>query len=251
MSAPEITSRTNSRVKAWRSLRRRRERDRTGLFLVEGERESLRAADHLEIVETILRNDLPDPDLPRIVRVSSPVFEAVSARQQPDGIAVVARTPDTSLEQFDPPRPRSVLVADRIEKPGNLGAMIRTADALGCAVLGSDLGTDLVNPNTVRAAQGSLFAVPIAAGARSAAIEWCADAGDVVVATPDARATLWDLDLTGDVSVVVGAEDRGVHRAWLDVGTPCRIPMRGSADSLNASVSAAILLAEVARQRST
>lgn len=250
MTVQRITSRTNPRVKSWRSLQRRRGRDASGLFLVEGDREAHRAAAHLDVVETIVREDRPIPDLPGVVVVSTAVFDAVSVRRHPDGIAVVALRPDWSLDRFAPDRPLCVLVADGIQKPGNLGAMIRTADALGSSVLGSELGTDLTNPNVVRAAQGSLFATPIAVASRERAIAWCSKAMSIIVATPDAPTSLWDIDLTGDIAVVIGAEDAGVHASWIDVATTCRIPMRGTADSLNASVSAAILLAEVARQRS-
>lgn len=250
MTRADITSRSNPRVKAWRDLRSRSTRDRTGRFLIEGERETVRALGHVTIVETIVRIDRAPIDLPEVVTVGPTVFDAISARQNPDGIAAVAEVPDHRIASFAPPRPHLVLVVDGVEKPGNLGAMIRTADALGAAVIASAAGTDLVNPNVVRAAQGSLFAVPIASGGRDEAIRWCVGSGRVVVATPDAATSVWDTDLTGDVSVVVGSEHAGVDPQWSEIGEPVTIPMRGGADSLNASVSAAILLAEASRQRS-
>lgn len=251
MIRPDITSRRNPRVRSWQALRKRSERDRTHRFLVEGERETLRAAEHLTIVESIVRLDRVPIDLPGVVTVTDEVFSAVSARRHPDGIAAVCVVPDHGIDRFDPPTPRLVLVVDGVEKPGNIGAMIRSADAFGAAVLASSPGTDLVNPNVVRSAQGSLFAVPIAHADRTDAVSWCAGNTTVIMGTPDAPRSIWDTDLTGNVSVIVGSEHDGVHPDWKDVGVGASIPMGGRADSLNASVSAAILLAEAARQRST
>ena len=163
---------------------------------------------------------------------------------------MVAEVPDLGLASFDPPRPRLVLVADGIEKPGNLGGMVRTAEALGASLIASSPGTDLVNPNVVRAAQGSLFHAPIASTDRDGARWWCGLHTEVVVAAPDADRTIWDADMTGDISVVVGSEHAGVGEGWLEVGTTVSVPMVGVADSLNASVTAAMVLAEAVRQRS-
>ena len=250
MTGADITSRANPRVKAWKALRTRSERERTRRFLIEGERETVRAARHLRIVETIIRIDRAPMALPEVVTVAPSVFDAISARQNPDGVAAVVETPDLAIERFAPARPHLVLVADGIEKPGNLGAMIRTADAFGASVLASEAGTDVVNPNVVRSAQGSLFNVPIASVSRTEALDWCGAHARVVVATPDAERSLWECDLTGDVALVVGSEHGGVDRRWRPAGDEISIPMRGAADSLNASVTAGILLAEATRQRS-
>jgi TrmH family RNA methyltransferase len=247
---PDITSRRNPRVKEWQALRKRSARKRTHHFLVEGERETLRAAEHVTIVETIVRVDRAPIDLPHVVTVTDEVFAAVSARQRPDGIAAVCVVPDHGIDGFEPAVPMLVLVVDGVEKPGNIGAMIRSADAFGAAVLASSPGTDLVNPNVVRSAQGSLFAVPMALATREEAIAWCAEHTEVIVGVPGAPVSIWDTDLSGNVSIVVGSEHDGVHPDWYDVGAGATIPMRGRADSLNASVSAAVMLAECARQRS-
>ncbi len=247
----DIESTANDRARAWFALARRSERDRTGTFVVEGRREVERALRLLDVVEVVLCPDHADPGtFPGATLVSERVFDKLSNRRHPDGVACIARTPDHRIDGFAPPEPALVLVADGIEKPGNIGAMLRTCDALGAAFVGSDLGTDLVNPNVVRSAQGSLFAPPIAVATRREAIAWCERHTTIVVAHPDpAAAPVWDRDLTVPTSIVVGAEDRGVHPAWLDVGTPAVVPMRGTADSLNASVTAAIFLAEATRQR--
>ncbi len=247
---PTITSTQNARVKAWAALRQRRERDRTGLFLIEGEREVERAMSHVEMVEFILREDRGDLERDGAVVVADHVFKAISRREHADGIAAVARTPRLALEDLDA-MDGPALVADGIEKPGNIGAMLRTADAFGAAFVGSSLATDLVNPGVIRSAQGSLFAGHVAAGDREEVVAWATARGAVAVAEPSASQSLWDTDLSGTVSVVVGSEHAGIDERWLEVGTPVAIPTSGTADSLNASVAAAVFLAESRRQRRT
>jgi TrmH family RNA methyltransferase len=178
------------------------------------------------------------------------VFDKISRRQHPDGVAVVAAIPDLSFSGFEVADPALVLVADGMEKPGNIGAILRTCDALGASFIGSSLATDLVNPNVVRSAQGSLFSTPTASVPRTDAIRWCAANTKVFVTRPDNSESVWNVDLTAPTSVVVGAEDAGVAGAWAEVGAGLVIPMSGSADSMNASVSAAIVIAEARRQRS-
>jgi TrmH family RNA methyltransferase len=249
---PDIESPRNPRVRAWADLRSRRQRDVTGTFLVEGERETRRAALHLEIVTSIIRIDRAPTDLPSPIIVSDRVFARISGRRHPDGIAAVVRTPDLSLERVGSDMPGIMLVADAMEKPGNIGAMIRSVDAFGAGFLGASLGTDVVNPSVVRSAQGSLLSCPIAIADTHDAIEWCARRYDqIVVAAPDGGTSVWDTDLSGDVAVVVGNEHRGIDARWLEQGRSITIPTRGTADSLNASVAAAIILAEAARQRSS
>lgn len=248
----DIESTANHRVKTWLSLSRRSVRDETEQFLIEGRRETMRALEHLTINELIWCPDIDSTPLQTDIvttTVSRRVFEKISRRQNPDGIAAVTSTPDLSLTSFSPSAPALVLAADGIEKPGNIGAMFRTCDAFGAAFLGSSLGTDLVNPNVVRSAQGSLFSVPAASVAREEAIEWCRENTEILVAHLDGETTLWNSDLTGPTTIVVGAEHEGAHPAWLDVGTAVIIPMTGSADSLNVSVSAGVFLSEASRQR--
>ncbi len=252
MSDPyDIESPANPRVRSWLSLSKRSGRDRTGTFIIEGVREVARALDLIDAVEVIVCPPYApsDVDLPGAVTVSRRVFDKLSNRQHPDGVALIARQPDHRLSSFSPPDPALVLVGDGIEKPGNIGAILRTCDAFGAAFLGASLGTDLTNPNVVRSAQGSLFSSPIATADRGAAIDWCVANTSVVVAHPyEGGAGLWSLDLTPPTSIVIGAEHEGVHGDWLAVGAPAFVPMRGAADSLNASVTAGIFLAEAVRQ---
>jgi TrmH family RNA methyltransferase len=249
----DLESTTNPRVKAWASLGKRSERDRTGLFLIEGARESLRAKDLLDVVEVIVCPEYVSDDvfLPTATTVSQRVFDKISRRQHPDGVALIARKPDHRLESFTPPDPALVLVGDAIEKPGNIGAILRTCDSFGAGFIGSSLKTDMVNPNVIRAAQGSLFSPPIAMADRNEAIAWCTANTRAIVAHPEEGGrSLWDVDLTRPTSIIIGAEHEGVDSSWLDAGEPVSLPVTGAADSLNASVTAAVFLAEALRQRS-
>jgi TrmH family RNA methyltransferase len=249
----DIESTANPRVKTWALLTKRTERDRTSTFLIEGSRETKRASAHLEIEELIWCPDyggVPDAGGTPVTRVSKRVFDKISRRQNPDGLAAIAHTPDLSLSLFSPATPALILVADAIEKPGNIGAMLRSCDAFGAGFIGSSLGTDLVNPNVIRSAQGSFFTTPLASVPRSHAIEWCREHTKIVVAHPVGTSSVWETDLRGPTSVVIGSEHGGVDPRWLDAGEPTTIPMAGVADSLNASVSAGVFLSEAARQRS-
>jgi TrmH family RNA methyltransferase len=129
--------------------------------------------------------------------------------------------------------------------------MLRTADAAGAAVIVCDPDVDVFNPNVVRASLGSLFTIPLAVSDAAAAIAWTSShALRLVVAAVDAEAIFWEMDMSGPVALVVGSEHKGVSRSWRDAGRLIRIPMSGEVDSLNASVSVAVLLYEALRQRS-
>ena len=254
-----ITSTTNRRIKDLARLHRRSERDASGHFLVEGARELRSAlAAGVEIEQVVLCEGLAGaeeletaamapPD--RVLLVAPDPYARISHRRHPDGLSAVARQFSTDLAEFDPGPNPIVLIADGVEKPGNLGAILRTADAAGAAVLVSDAATDLFNPNVVRVAQGSLFTVPIALADGATARAWARDRLQLFVATPEASLPYWTIDLTGSVGIVVGSEHRGVSDAWRDVGEQVSIPMAGSGDSLNTSVTAALLLYEAVRQR--
>ena len=182
----------------------------------------------------------------RLTTVSPIAFDKLTMRQNPDGIIAVAPIWTAGLESLERDL---VLVAEAIEKPGNLGAIFRTADATGACLLIADATVDPFNPNVVRASQGALFSVPFAVTDVGTAVVWVRDHGAVIVATPDADTTYWDTDLSGPVSIVIGSEHEGVADEWRTAGTAVRIPMAGDADSLNTSVAAAIVLYEAVRQR--
>jgi TrmH family RNA methyltransferase len=254
----DVESPANRRIIGTARLKNRRHRDAEGRFLIEGMREVARALDaSVGIGEVFFAPGIASAPATALVdraagagipvtTVSAAAFAKLSVRQGPDGIVAVAPTWSIHPEELDAD---VVLVAEGIEKPGNLGAMLRSADAVGAAVLIADPMVDPFNPNAVRASQGSLFTVPFAIAGREDAVAWCRSRGPVVVATPEAVRTYWEVPLTGPVSIVIGAEHEGVSDAWDDVGTEVRIPMSGAADSLNASVAAALILFEAARQR--
>ncbi len=265
-----ITSLQNPRVKRVVRLRDRRDRDRDGRFLIEGYREVLRAVlACLPIEELFTCRGLylgeNEPALveratersgARVIEVADTVFRKMSYRDRPDGLIAVAPTPRWDLDSLAERAPLGsaplVLVAQAIEKPGNLGTMLRTADAAGVdAVIVCDKTTDIWNPNVVRASIGTLFTVPVAEGESSAVRTWLRDRGiRLVAATPDAALPYFDADLSGPTAVVIGSEQYGLDAEWLEeCEERVQIPMAGEADSLNAAVSAAVVLFEAVRQR--
>ncbi len=274
---PEITSTANQRVKQLVQLRKRRARDEAGVTLVEGRAElQLALAAGVRPVAFYCCQELTGPaglDVAEsisglggeVVWVSRQVFEKIAYRESPDGWLAVVPSPATGLDRLrlgaaQGGRPRLsppdadplVLICDGVEKPGNLGAILRTADAAAVtAVLATDPGTDWANPNVVRASKGTLFSVPVASASAVAAARWVAGHGiRIVAAVPDAGTLLAQADLTGPVAIAVGSEQAGLSDAWLtQADVTVRIPMFGLADSLNVATSAAILVYEAVRQR--
>lgn len=248
----EISSPTNPLIKSIVRLRDRRTRDETATFIIEGIDELNRARLRPDLV---LDTVLISPDVAygpigdeRIITVSDVVLAKVTVRGPAARVLAVARQFDTTVAGL-PPTSDLVLIAESIEKPGNLGTMLRTADATGAAVVICDPLVDVFNPSVVRASLGCLFTVPIATATIDETIAWVST-HTTVVATPEANQTLYELDLTGPVAMVIGSEHDGVSPAWKQAADAlCAIPMAGHADSLNAATSAAVLLYEVVRQR--
>ncbi|MCX8107869.1 MAG: RNA methyltransferase [Verrucomicrobiae bacterium] len=150
------------------------------------------------------------------------------------------------------PRNPLVLIAEAVEKPGNLGTILRSADATGVAVvLVCDPCTDINNPNVVRARIGTLFSVPVVETTSDRALDWLRRNNLKIVATsPHAEKKYSDEDLRGSIAIVVGTEQYGLSRTWLEVAdVQVRIPMLGQADSLNVATATTILLYEAVRQR--
>lgn len=248
-------------------LKERRARVKTQTYLVEGTREATRALTAGVPVEGLLLCPelVTDADGAIAVRamaeaagapvttLSAAAFARLSMREHPDGVVLHAgfsrREPDAVPLGPD----ALVLVLDGLEKPGNVGALLRTADAVGVdAVFVTGGGTDLENPNVIRASMGSVFGVTVSTGTTEQVAGRLRTAGLVVVATaPAARHAHWDLDLTRGVAFVIGEEHAGLSDAWLEQADELvRIPMRAEvADSLNASVAGAVVLYEALRQR--
>ena len=262
----EITSPANTRVKRLVALRHRRARDRAGVTLVEGYEElALALAAGARPLELYVCPALAGPGAAaeqmigrvsglgaEVTRVSRAVFGKIAYRESPDGWLAVLPAVRTSLAALEPGPCPLVLICEGVEKPGNLGAILRTADAAGVtAVIAADPVTDWANPNVVRASKGTVFSVPVASASTAEVLAWLDEhALALVAAAPDGDVPLTAADLTGPTAIAVGSEARGLPAAWLErAGTRLRIPMFGRADSLNVSTSAAILLYEAVRQR--
>lgn len=256
----EITSVQNPRVKQVVKLGNRRERRQSGLYVIDEAREVERAiACGQALASVFFCPDLggePDrftvpADVPRFVCPRA-VFEKMAYRQHPGGVIAVAKQAGKTLAELRLGDCPLVLVAAAIEKPANLGAMLRTADGVGVdAVLVCDPVTDVYNPNVISSSTGTFFSVPTVLTDTVDAIVWLREKGlQVVCTTPDTDLLYTRVDLTRPTAVVMGSEKDGLPPEWLDASeVNVRIPMNGVADSLNVSVSAALVLYEALRQR--
>lgn len=241
-----ITSVDNHRVKEVVRLRRGRERRASGLFVAEGVREVERARDAgLVIRETFVAPELlpawPHPS----TEVSARVLAKMAYRPEPEGVLAIVEAPQRTLAEDA----TLILVAVGIEKPGNLGAMARTADAAGAdALVIADARSDPWNPNAIRASTGAVFMLPIVEATRE---EIAGLPQRKVAAVVGAKTRYTDADLTPPTALIVGAEDAGLSDEWKAVADEqVAIPVSGKiADSLNASAAAAVLLYETLRQR--
>jgi TrmH family RNA methyltransferase len=258
----DLTSTSNPRVKSLLRLRRQRTRADLGRTLVEGYDEVLLVCTGgVEVLELYLCPELTTSErLARVeavapvrpLTVSRAVFEKVSYRDGPDGFLAVCRPPGVDLADVRLPDDPLVVVCEGIEKPGNLGAILRTADAAGVdLVISASPRTDLANPNVIRASRGAAYAVPVATADLGTAYDWLDERGIAIVAAiPEASESHTDADLTGPLALVVGTEHEGLTSvAERRAGSRVRIPMTGRVNSLNVSVSLAVLIYEAVRQR--
>lgn len=264
-AVPLIASPSNPRIKAATRLREPRERSATGLTLVDGAREVRRALDAgVEMVEVfICEPQLAGPDARAALDLLlaagmpiQPVTETAMAKlafgDRHEGILAVIRAPSQALDALELPAAPLVVVVDGVEKPGNLGAILRSADGAGAdAVIAASPRTDLANPNVIRASAGTVFALPTAAASTEDVLAFLRQRGiRPIAARVDATQPYTEADLTGAVAIVLGTEAEGLGAAWSgDDIEAVRLPMHGIADSLNVSVTAAILLYEARRQR--
>ena len=265
MPVEKITSLQNPRLKRLIRLRDRRSRDEEGAFLVEGYREVRRALERGAALSELYYSPdwfLGDNERALITQaeaagakpfeVSKEAFAKAAYRERPDGILAVAPQWSRSLSELRLGADPLILVVEAIEKPGNLGTILRGADAAGCAaVVVCDPVTDIFNPNVVRASTGVLFSVPCVVSDGKAVLAWLRSQGVRVVATtPAATAVYSDSNLRGPVAVVMGSEQFGLSEFWLkNADLPVRIPMAGQADSLNVAMAALVTLFEAVRQR--
>lgn len=265
MARLDISSPKNPRIKHVVKLRKRSVRDEENLFLIEGYRECLRALgsqwpfEELYVCpdlflgenEQSLIQEAESRGTP-ILECTEPVFRKIAYRDRPDGLLAVAPQAHLGFDDLQPLHNPFFLVLVGIEKPGNLGTMLRTADGAGVdAVILSDKVTDIYNPNTVRASVGTLFSVPVIECSPRECWDWLEEQGIPMVAmTPHATRSLYETSLTGPVAVTMGSEMLGLDEEWLERSEiKTFLPMGGIADSLNVSTAASITLYEVLRQR--
>ena len=278
-----ITSPANPRIKHAIRLRDSRSRRKHQQFLVDGPREIGRAllagwpiqalfyagededgqrTDQQVFEELVARADTSQVagsvgslrEALAAARIDVPLklLEKLAYGQRESRMVAQFATPTLPLQTLNLPPQPLIVVLDRLEKPGNIGAIIRSADAAGAdAMLLSDCGGDVFHPNVIRASSGAVFSLPIRCSSASELLPWLRSQRFRMMATRlDARSTLWEVDWTGPIALLVGNEAEGLGPAWRAADTtPLRIPMKGMGDSLNASVSTAICLFEAVRQR--
>ena len=258
-----ITSRQNPRVKLAGKLRERRGREEQGRIIIDGVREITRAAQAgVEIVEAfVCETTLSAAGRQLITQlvgavemlfVTEPIFEKIGFGNRAEGIVAVARPPVRELSEIELSEHALVAVLEGLEKPGNVGAVLRSADASGvAAVIAVDPGTDLFNPNTIRASAGTIFTLPFVSTNHAALGEWLRESAFRLLATRvDGAIDYSDATYTGRTAIILGSEARGLSAAWsADDVSSIKLPMLGVADSLNVSVTAAVLFYEALRQR--
>ncbi len=257
----EITSTQNPRIKQVVKLQENsRERKKTGLFVVEGIRECSIAmqagfiASEVYVCEEIYKPDNHYPiQIPNSAfTVTAEVYEKIAYRSGVEGIVVVFESKFKNIEELNIADSSLILVIEKVEKPGNLGAIFRTADAAGVsAVIVCDPASDPYNPNAIRSSLGCILSVPWVVTDSKQAIDWLKkNQIKIISSTPDTDKIYTKTDFTGRCAIVMGAEDDGLSGIWFNESdTLVRIPMLGRIDSLNVSVSAAVLLFEAVRQR--
>lgn len=260
-----ITSLQNDYVKSIVALRDSRERRKSGLTLIDGVRDIERALKSGIAIKqciytaTVLneqqgKNILAKFNALRVecVEVSDKVFEKIAFGDWVEGIIAIAVAPSLELAQLRLTANPIVVVLESLEKPGNLGAILRSCDGAGVeAVLVCDAKTDIYNPNVIRASTGIVFSLPVIADSADNIKAYLAKHKIMTVAaTPDAKESYTKVDYRKPTAFICGAEDKGLSLFWLNAANKqIRIPMNGLADSLNVSVSAALLVYEALRQR--
>ena len=267
MTEMMITSVQNPRVKAVVALQQKSaERKRTGLFVVEGKRELEHCVEMgLEVQEVFVCPEIATSENPKqrsnpeypahqtdVVKVTKEVYEKMAYRGGTEGMIAVVKSPVRRLEDLKLSEKPLIVVVERVEKPGNLGAILRSADAAGAdAVMICDALTDLWNPNLIRSSIGAVFTVPCVMCSSEECIAFLKERKiQILTAQLQDSQLYYDTDMRCGTAIVMGTESTGLTEMWRQAAdTRIRIPMLGRLDSLNVSVSAAILLFEAVRQR--
>ena len=255
----DITSLQNPKIKYIVKLREdKRQRQKDGVMLVEGYDEltlalssGLKPQALLTAPELVFRSiDIPPTNVTTVTRA---VFDKISYRDNPDGWLGIFHIPKISLEDLRMSEMPLVIVAESVEKPGNLGAILRTADAAHVdALLVCDPRVDLWNPNVVRASRGAVFTVPTVEVDSPTALIWLrSNKMRVLAATPSAEVSYTSIDLNQPIAIAVGTEDDGLTDFWMqNADIKVLIPMMGKVNSLNVSIATALITYEAVRQRS-
>ena len=256
-----ITSVQNARIKHVVALQQKSaQRREEGLFVVEGQREiEYCIACGYEITELFYcparlgsLGSLGSLGLPSPLEVTAAVYEKMAYREGTEGIIAVAKCKAHRLKDLQLPKAPLIVVLESVEKPGNLGAILRTAEAAGVdAVIVCDPLTDLYNPNLIRASIGGVFSVPTAVCTSKECIDFLKERKiRILTAQLQDSYEYYDYDMRGATAIVMGTESTGLTTVWREAAdVHIRIPMLGRLDSLNVSVSAAILMYEAVRQR--
>lgn len=265
MSDATITSVSNPLIKELRALAQKKTRDARSEFLCEGIQIVMHAAqNHAPIQRLVVAPELLKSDLARdflraqerqgtrIVRVSRAAFESFAERDNPSGLAAVVKMTPRAMETLNVDADARFVVLHQVSNPGNLGAILRTADAVcasGVIVLGA--ATDVYAPAAVKASRGALFTVPVVrVRAAREFLEWARAHALRIVTTSDAAPQeFWRADLHPPLAVLFGSEGEGLPPELLQAGEAVRIPMSGQVDSLNLACAASVLLYEIERQR--
>ena len=260
MSTEIITSNQNPKVKFLNKLYDKSSfRKAEGLFVVEGEREVERAIKSGHQLENIFycpevghkRNLGFQVDVEKIIYIGQSIFENFAYREFSDGVIAVFRSRPQGLNDLNLSENPLIIIIETVEKPGNLGAIFRTADAAKVdAIIVCDPKTDLYNPNVIRASVGCVFSVPFATGSSEEVFEWIKNKKiNLYGASLLAKEIYTDVDYKKSTAIVVGSEADGLSDFWLKNTHQIKIPMQGIADSLNVSVSCAVIIFEAVRQR--
>jgi TrmH family RNA methyltransferase len=259
-----ITSAQNPRIKNFAHLQKARERREQNVFIVEGDKEYCRAIEfeyqftsifvcfdliseaYFEALSSEMNSNA------EVFPVSKDVFDKIAYREGSGGIIALARPKSHTLADLKLPQNPLLLILEAVEKPGNLGAILRTADAAGVdAVIVCDPQTDIYNPNVVRSSIGCLFSVPLAVCNSDEAIAWMKSQHIAIYCTYlKAAVPYTEVDFAKPSAIVMGTESEGITPKWVAAADRnIIIPMQGSADSMNVSTSAAVVVFEACRQR--
>ncbi len=263
MRIETITSAQNPKIKDLLALQEKsKERKKKGLFVVEGRRELLHCIEagydpHTvficpEILQKADFEEIASKCRCNFIEIPQHLYDKVAYRGGTEGVIAELHCKEMNLESLKLKKNPLIVVLESVEKPGNLGAVLRSADASGVdAVIVCDPLTDMYNPNLIRSSIGAIFTVPVATASSEDTIRWLKNNG-IKIYTAQLQDSEWyyDTDMKGGTAIIMGTEATGLTDAWRKAAdTHIKIPMLGKLDSLNVSVSAAILMFEAVRQR--